>query len=183
MVLTFSSYKVLQKGSKAPDFNLPATNEKKYSLKDFEEKNLLIIFMCNHCPYVVPKFDYFKKLEKKYSKDLQIIGINSNDAEKYPEDSFEKMKQYSKEYNFNFVYLFDETQKVAKKYGATCTPDPYLFNKEKKLIYHGRFDENHGGSHNEAKTNEMELAIKQLIAGEKITIETLPSSGCSIKWK
>ena len=185
MTLTPSSYKILVKGSQAPDFSLPGIDGKNYSLADFKgKKALLVIFMCNHCPYVVPKMDYFVELQKKYGdKGLQVVGINSNDAANYPEDSFEKMKEYAEGRGLNFPYLFDETQEIAKAYGAECTPDPFLFNGEMKLQYHGRFDDAHGDSHSEGKTSEMEDAIEQVLEGKKVTVETLPSMGCDIKWK
>jgi peroxiredoxin len=185
MTLTPSSYKLLVKGSKAPDFNLPGIDGKEYSLKDFKgKKAVLIIFMCNHCPYVVPKMDYLVELQDRYGPaGLQIVGINSNDAVNYPEDSFEKMKEYAERYGFNFPYLFDETQKIAKAYGAECTPDPFLFDGEMKLKYHGRFDDAHGKPHADGKTSEMEDAIKQVLEGKEVTVETLPSMGCNIKWK
>ncbi len=185
MTLTASSYKVLSKDSSAPDFSLPGVDGRTYSLADFEgKKALLVIFMCNHCPYVVPKMDYFVELQKRYGSDgLQVVGINSNDARNYPEDSFDKMKEYAEEHGFNFPYLHDETQEIAKAYGAVCTPDPFLFDKELKLQYHGRFDDAHGKPHSEGKTSEMEDAIKQVLAGKEVAVETLPSIGCNVKWK
>ena len=185
MVYTYSSYKVLQKGSKAPEFSLKGIDEKKHSLKEFKgKKTLLAVFMCNHCPYVKPKVSKLNELQKKYSsKGLQIIGINSNDTEKYPDDSFEKMKEFAEEKKINFPYLIDETQETAKNYGAACTPDPFLFNEKLELVYHGRIDDAHGESHEKAKTNELEEAVKQLLEGKKITVETLPSAGCNVKWK
>lgn len=185
MTLTSSSYRILNKDSSAPDFNLPGVDGKNYSLAEFiGKKALLVIFMCNHCPYVVPKMDYFVELQNKYGdKGLQIVGINANDAQNYPEDSFEKMKEYAGEYGFNFPYLYDESQEVAKAYGAECTPDPFLFDFEMKLKYHGRFDEVHGKKHSEGKTSEMEDAIRQVLAGEEVSVESVPSMGCNIKWK
>jgi len=177
MTLTYSSYKKLGKGDSAPEFDLPGIDEKNHSLE--KGKPVLIIFMCNHCPYVIPKFDYFIELQDKYP-GLLVIGINSND---YPEDSFEKMKEYAEKYSFNFLYVFDENQETAKAYGAECTPDPFLFDGDLKLVYHGRFDDAHAKIHEDGKTSEMENAIKQLLAGEEITVETLPSCGCNIKWK
>ena len=184
MVLT-SRYDVLSNGDKAIYFSLLNVDGKLYSLDDFTKaKALLIIFMCNHCPYVKPKMSYFVELQKKYSsKSLQLVGINSNDPTNYPDDDFEGMKKISNEKGFNFPYLFDETQETAKKYGAVCTPDPYLFNQKKELVYHGRFDDAHGKPHAEAKTKEMEDAIDQLLSNGIVKIETLPSMGCSIKWK
>ncbi len=185
MTLTYSSYKVLARGSRAPDFRLKATDGKTYSLADFKgKKALLLIFMCNHCPYVVPKMDYFVELQGGYSGEgLQVVAINSNDAVNYPEDSFDRMKDYVLKYGFNFPYLFDERQEVAKAYGAECTPDPFLFDSDLKMAYHGRFDDAHGKSHAEGKTSEMEDAIRQLLAGQQVTVESLPSFGCNIKWK
>ncbi len=185
MVLTFSSYKKLQREATAPDFSLKGIDGKTHNLKEIKGENAtLIIFMCNHCPYVIPKFEYMVELQEKYgAKGLRIIGINSNDFEKYPEDSFEKMKQYAKEKKFNFYYLIDETQQIAREYGAECTPDPFLFDNDLKLVYHGRFDNAHKLKHNEGKTAEMEDAIKQIISGDNVTIESLPSCGCNIKWK
>jgi len=185
MTLTASSYKVLNRDSVAPDFRLTGVDGKEYSIADFKgNKAVLVIFMCNHCPYVVPKFDYFVELQKNYGAEgLAVVAINSNDTEKYPEDNFEKMKEYSEKNNFNFPYLLDKTQEVAKAYGAECTPDPFLFDSEMKLKYHGRFDDAHGEAHSAGKTSEMEDAIKQVLAGEEVTVESLPSMGCNIKWK
>lgn len=186
MVLTPSSYKVLRRGDLAPQFSgLKGTDGKEYSLSDFQgKKALLIIFMCNHCPYVIPKFGYFVELQEKYGEQgLQVIGINCNDPINYPDDDFEQMKQVAAEHSFNFVYLIDETQDTARKYGAVCTPDPFLFDSEMKLVYHGRFDDAHRKSHSEGTTSEMEDATKQVLSGEKVTVESLPSMGCNIKWK
>jgi peroxiredoxin len=138
--------------------------------------------MCNHCPYVQPKFSYLKELQKKYEENLVIIGINTN-SEVVEEDSFENMKEYYKKFNFNFVYLDDSTQEVAKKYGAECTPDPFLFDAEQKLVYHGRFDDAHMQAHHRAKTKELEEAIEELIAGKEVTVKEEPSCGCNVKWK
>lgn len=183
MVLRPSSYKVLQRGSSAPDFRLKGTDGKEYSLSDFKGRALLIIFMCNHCPYVQPKMEYFAELQKRYGPKLQVVGINSNDTVNYPEDSLEKMKEYAKRYGFNFPYLIDETQKTARVYGAECTPDPFLFDDSMKLAYHGRFDDAHGKPHSAGKTAEMEEAIRQVLEGAEVTVESLPSMGCNIKWK
>lgn len=185
MSLTFSSYKKLTTGIIAPSFSLRGIDGKTHKLEQIKgSKATLVIFMCNHCPYVVPKMAYFVELQNKYGKDgLQIIGINSNDQVTYPQDSFEKMKEYAKEKKFNFYYLFDEDQEIARSYGAECTPDPFLFDNELKLRYHGRFDEAHGKPHSEGKTSEMEDAIKSVLSGSEISVQTLPSCGCNIKWK
>jgi len=185
MTYTFSSYKVLKNGDTAPDFSLPGTDGKNHSFMDYKDaKAVLIIFMCNHCPYVKPKIGKLIDLDHKFREQgLRIIGINANDAENYPEDSFEKMVEFVNEKGINFEYLFDESQEVPKKYGAVCTPDPFLFDKDMKLVYHGRIDDAHGKPNSDAKTNELEQAINQLLSGEKVSVETLPSAGCNIKWK
>lgn len=185
MVLTFSSYKKLQKGAAAPSFSLKGIDERTHKLEELKGKEAtLIIFMCNHCPYVVPKFQYTVELGKRYrDRGLSIIGINSNDTDTYPEDNFEKMKEYAQKHGFNFVYLIDETQQVAKEYGAECTPDPFLFDKNLKLVYHGRFDDAHRKTHEEGTTAEMENAIKETLEGKAVSISSLPSCGCNIKWK
>ena len=151
-----SQYDVLKKGSLAPDFNLLGTDNKKHSLNSLKGKKFtLIVFMCNHCPYVIPRLDELNKLNEK----INVIGINPNDPEKYIEDSFENMKKL----RVKFPYLIDETQEIAKKYGAVCTPDPFLFDENLKLIYHGRIE-------------DIEKALTS-------SIEEIPSQGCSIKWK
>lgn len=182
MALTYSKYNALKKEDKAPEFKLKGTDEKTHSLSEFKGKNLLIVFMCNHCPYVQPKFSYLKELQKKYEKHLTVIGINTN-SEVVVEDSFEKMKEYSKKFNFNFLYLDDNTQEVAKSYGAECTPDPFLFDSKQKLVFHGRFDDAHMQAHHRANTSEIEDAIKQLITGRKVSVKEEPSCGCNVKWK
>ncbi len=185
MSLEYSNDRILERNDEAPGFDLEGIDGKNHSLEEFRgKKAVLIIFMCNHCPYVVPKMEYIVELQSKYGKEgLQVVAINSNDSVKYPEDSFEKMKEYAEEYGFNFPYLIDKTQEIAKAYGAMCTPDPYLFDSELKLRYHGRFDDAHAKSHEEGKTSEMEDAVQRLLAGEEITAEFNPSCGCSIKWK
>lgn len=185
MSLTFSSYKKLTTGTHAPLFNLKGIDGKSHKLEDIKgAKATLVIFMCNHCPYVVPKMEYFVQLQNKYGKDgLQIVGINSNDPVTHPEDNFEKMKEYARNRKFNFYYLIDETQEIARSYGAECTPDPYLFDSQLKLKYHGRFDEAQGRPHQSSKTSEMEDAIKSVLSGSEVTVQSLPSCGCNIKWK
>lgn len=183
MVLVSSRYDILKRGERAIDFALQGIDGKIYSLANFSKANaLLIIFMCNHCPYVKPKMDYFVELQKHYSPGLQVVGINPNDPTDYPEDNLDGMKQTAREQEFNFPYLIDEKQKIAIEYGAICTPDPYLFNEKHELSYHGRFDDAHKLSHNEAKTSELEDAIKQVLAEKEVTVPTMPSMGCSIKW-
>ena len=184
MALMGSTYRVLKRGDSAPDFRLKAIDGRMYSLNDFGKPVLLIIFMCNHCPYVKPKMDYFKKLQTRYGdKGFQLIAINPNDPTAHPEDSFDGMKQIAMELGFNFYYLHDETQEVAKKYGAVCTPDPFLFDEQRKLVYHGRVDDAHKMPHEQAKSNDLEDAINQLLEKGKVMVDNVPSMGCSIKWR
>jgi len=173
----------LKNGYKAPDFSLPATDGKTYSLSDFKDtKALLIIFMCNHCPYVKPKFDEINRISKDFKKDgFVVIGINSNDANFVEEDSFNNMKKIAEEKDFQFYYLYDETQEIAKEYGATCTPDPFLFDEKQKLIFHSRIDDTHADE--PANIHEMYEAIEEYFETGTITLEQSPSMGCSIKWK
>ncbi len=131
----------LKTGDVAPGFSLKGIDDKMHSLEDYSKKGLLVIFMCNHCPFVKAKIDAIKELHDKFKNDISIVGINSNDSVKYPDDDFESMKAVAKEKGLEIDYLVDETQEIAKKYGAVCTPDPFLFDSEKKLIFHGRIDD------------------------------------------
>ncbi len=178
------SQQTLKKGDTAPNFHLKGIDGKIYSLASFNDANaLLIVFMCNHCPYVRAKFDVMKGLVDKYGKKgLTLVGINSNDPVKYPDDSFENMKKTAKEQGFNFVYIFDDTQDVARAYGAVCTPDPFLFDKKRTLVYHGRLNNAMSPDHLPTQ-HDMDDVIGDLISGRKIAKDFLPSQGCSIKWK
>lgn len=182
MVLLASKYKILKKGETAPAFKLPATDGKTYSLKDLSgSKATLIIFMCNHCPYVLPKINEIKRIAVDFkSQGLAVIGINPNESLNYPEDGFEKMKEYFRKWQIPFYYLRDETQDVAKSYGAVCTPDPFLFDVNLKLIYHGRITDVHG---KEGGTPELYEVIDEFLRTGKISRQEKPSMGCSIKWK
>ena len=156
---------------------------KNHKLADYtNQQGILIIFMCNHCPYVKAKTDALNELYEKFGSKVAIIGINSNDSTDYPEDSFENMKKTAEEKNFKFDYLVDDTQEIAKKYGAMCTPDPFLFDSEKKLVFHGKLD-NAMKPDAEATEKTMINNIEKLLAGEKIEKDFDPSIGCSIKWK
>ena len=182
MVLLESQIK-LQTGDQAPDFDLMGIDDNKHSLKDYVDyEALLVIFMCNHCPYVKAKVEAIKELHEKFKDKVAIIGINSNDAVKYPDDSFDAMKNVAAEKGIKFDYLVDETQEIAKKYGAMCTPDPFLFNKERKLVFHGRID-NAMKPEDTATEKTMIGVIEKLLSGEKIEKDFDPSIGCSIKWK
>ena len=182
MVLLESQIK-LKTGDIAPDFKLLGIDDKEHSLKDYENyKGILVIFMCNHCPYVKAKVDALNELYTKFGDKIAVIGINSNDSTDYPEDSFEAMKQTAREKGFGFDYLVDETQEIAKKYGAMCTPDPFLFNSKKQLIFHGKID-NAMKPDDEVTEKTMIKNMQRLLDDERIQKDFDPSIGCSIKWK
>ncbi|MDI1495146.1 MAG: thioredoxin family protein [Cenarchaeum symbiont of Oopsacas minuta] len=182
MVL-LESTQSLKTGDKAPDFDLLGIDGFNHSLSSYAEYDaILVIFMCNHCPYVKAKVDAINKLYERYSKHVAIIGINSNDAIKYPDDSFDNMKIVATEKGIKFDYLYDKSQEVAKAYGATCTPDPFLFNSDGKLVFHGRID-NAMKPEDIATEKTMMDNIGILLNGGKIEKDFDPSIGCSIKWK
>lgn len=157
---------------KALPFQLPGTNNQVYTLDYFGNYNyLLIVFMCVHCPYVQAIESELIYLKDKYmASGLEIVGINSNDAEKYPEDSLEGMKNRANKMRYNFVYLHDFDQDVAKAYGAVCTPDIFLFKKTRELVYRGRL-------------KEVPEVLECLKEGTVFNKDMIPSQGCSIKWK
>ena len=181
MAKTLSS-QTLKKNDTAPSFRLMGTDDKFYSLEDFRSKCLLIVFICNHCPYVKARIADLVSLQNKFStSELQIVGINSNDPS-YQDEGFENMVKFSKQNILNFPYLMDETQQIAKSYGAVCTPDPFLFDQNRRLVFHGKI--------NDAMEPEMtphvhvmEKNIRKLLNGEIIEKDFDPSIGCSIKWK
>lgn len=182
MVLLESEIK-LNKGDKAPDFELLGIDDKKHAFEDYKKYDgILVIFMCNHCPYVKAKIDAIKEIHKKYGNKIAVVGINSNDPTNYPDDNFENMKKVAAERGLEFDYLVDDTQEVAKRYGATCTPDPFLFDKEGKLVFHGRID-NAMSPEDTPTEKTMIKNIEKLLAGEDIEKDFEPSRGCSIKWK
>lgn len=177
--------KMVPLGNEAPYFELPDFNGKKWSFKDFpNSKGYLIIFMCNHCPFV--KFIQKKLVEivKIFQeKRIAVFGINSNDFISYPEDSPENMKKVSKTLGYTFPYLIDETQEVAKNYGAQCTPDFFLYDKELKLYYRGQMDSSRPTNGLKPTGEDLINAVEKLIKGEKSPKIQKPSMGCSIKWK
>ena len=181
MVLLKSAV-VLKTGDSAPDFNLLGIDDKKHSLSEFRNRPLLVIFMCNHCPYVQAKVDAMNEIYEKFKDKISLVGINSNDPTNYLDDSFENMKKFAKEKNIKFTYLVDETQEVAKKYGAVCTPDPFLFNRGFRLVFHGRID-NSMKPEDKATEKTMIHNLEKLLGGKKIEKDFDPSMGCSIKWK
>ena len=171
-------------GTVAHDFQLEGTDGKSYSLSSFVDREVLaIIFMCNHCPYVKAVLKRLIDLQNAFiDRGVQFIGINPNDAMRYPDDSLENMKIIAKENDFSFPYLIDPSQKTAKEYDAVCTPDLYVYSKERKLRYRGRIDDN--WEHPEKVTRQdLKLALESILAGQLVANEQIPSMGCSIKWK
>ena len=183
-IMTLLESLKLPMGDSIIDFNLPATDGKTYSPSDFEDKKILvIIFMCNHCPYVHAVIDRLIAIQSDYSdKGVQLIAINANDSENYPEDSFESMKDFVAERGVNFVYLHDEDQSTAKAYSAQCTPDIYMFDSSRKLVYHGRIDDN-WQEESAVTKNELRDVLDAVLENRPITEKQLPTIGCSIKWK
>ena len=175
---------ICQFGTKAISFNLKGIDEKIYNLEKIKGKNgTLIMFICNHCPYVKGVVDRLvSDISYLQQKGIGCAAIMSNDVNNYPEDSFENMKKFSKDNNFTFPYLYDETQEIAKSYGAVCTPDFFGYNKNLELQYRGRLD-NSGISGEELKDKELLNAFDQIIKSGNGPKEQTPSMGCSIKWK
>ena len=175
---------ICQFGTKAISFSLNGVDKQIYSLEQIKGKNgTLVFFICNHCPYVKGVIDRLvSDIENLQKKGIGCVAIMSNDAKKYPEDSFDNMKKFSKDNNFTFPYLYDETQEVAKLYGAVCTPDFFGYNKDLELQYRGRLD-NSGISGESLKEKELLKAFDQIIKEGKGPKEQKASMGCSIKWK
>ncbi len=172
-------------GLKAPPFTLPATDGKTYSLADVKgERGTLVMFICNHCPYVQGSIDRAiadaKALEPL---GIKTVAICSNDAASYPEDSFPNMRAFAKQHGFPFPYLHDETQKVARAYGAVCTPDYFGFNDKLELVYRGRLDEGRTEPPRKGAKRELLEAMTSVAKTGKAPAEQAPSVGCSIKWK
>jgi peroxiredoxin len=183
MALTPST--MLPLGTTAPDFQLPDTNGRTVSLADFKNAPaLLVIFMCNHCPYVIHIRAELAQLARDYVvKNVAIVGINSNDAKNYPDDSPAKMKSEVKNAGYIFPYLYDEMQAVAKSYHAACTPDFFLFDRGRRLVYRGQFDASRPGNGIPATGKDLRAAIDAVLAGKTTSEFQAPSMGCNIKWK
>jgi thiol-disulfide isomerase/thioredoxin len=183
MALTPST--MLPLGTMSPDFKLPDTNGKIVSAADFKDAPaLLVIFMCNHCPYVVHIRAGLAQLARDYApKHVAIVGINSNDAANYPDDSPAKMKVEVKSAGYIFPYLHDGTQVAAKAYRAACTPDIYLFDKNRKLVYRGQFDGSRPGNGIPVTGKDLRAALDAVLVGQPVSPSQKASIGCNIKWK
>ena len=183
MVLTPSTMQEL--GIKAPDFTLPDATGGHFSLADCSiKKGLLVIFICNHCPYVIHiRQKLVEKIQEYQAQGITVVAINSNDFNAYPDDNPVNMAHDSKAHGYTFAYLIDEQQEVAKAYGAACTPDFFLFDAEQKLVYRGQFDSARPGKDEPVTGTDLSLAIKELVGGKPVSSEQRASMGCNIKWK
>lgn len=176
---------MLPLGTTAPAFELPGTDGNVVSIDQFDgSKALLVIFMCNHCPYVIHVAEELAALANDYAdQGVTVVGINSNDAEKYPDDSLEAMVKEKAARGYSFPYLFDNDQSVAIAYSAACTPDFFLFDADKRLVYRGQLDSSRPKTDIPVTGNDLRAAIDAVIGGKLPTADQRPSIGCNIKWK
>lgn len=176
---------MLELGTPAPDFALPDPSGKVYRLSDFSDSPaLLVVFMCNHCPYVKhiqPALAAFAR--ELGPRGLAVVGINANDVASYPEDRPEKMAEEARAAGYTFPYLYDESQAVAKAYRAACTPDFYLFDRGRRLVYRGQFDDSRPSNGIPVTGQDLRAAVEAVLAGRTVAPEQKPSIGCNIKWK
>ncbi|MBI3318799.1 MAG: thioredoxin family protein [Candidatus Omnitrophica bacterium] len=185
MALTPSTM-ILPLGAKAPDFELKdAVSGKTISLSTFSgKKALLVMFICRHCPYVVHVKEELARLGRDYApKEAGIVAISANDAKGTPDDAPEKLKEMAGELKFSFPFCHDETQEVAKAFTAACTPDFFLFDGERKLVYRGQLDDSRPGNGKPVTGKELRAALEAVLAGSPVSPHQMPSMGCNIKWK
>lgn len=176
---------MLPLGTPAPDFALPDVDGKTVKLADFaDSKGLLVVFMCNHCPFVIHLAEALAAFGEEYlAKGLAMVGISSNDVDNYPADSPDKMALEAEARGYTFPYLYDGSQDVAKAYRAACTPDFFLFDADHKLVYRGQFDSSRPDSGVKPTGADLRAACDAVLAGKKPSEKQLPSIGCNIKWK
>lgn len=184
MALTES--RAITLGTAAPHFSLPDTvTDRTVSIDQLADKRgLLVVFMCNHCPYVKHLADGLAAFAREYAgKGLAVVGINANDVESYPADHPDRMKEEAGRRGYVFPYLFDESQEVARAYGAACTPDFFLFDEDRRLAYHGQFDDSRPGNGKPVTGRDLRAAADSVLAGRQPSDNQTPSIGCSIKWR
>jgi peroxiredoxin len=176
---------MLPLGTKAPDFSLPNVDGKRIALSDLQgAPALLVVFMCNHCPYVKHVAAGLATLAGEYqAKGVAVVGISANDVAGFPEDAPAKMVEESRTRGYSFPYLYDESQAVAKAYRAACTPDFYLFDKQQKLVYRGQMDSSRPGSDVPVTGEDLRAALDAVLSGRPVSDKQKPSIGCNIKWK
>jgi peroxiredoxin len=174
----------LQLNEKAPDFKLPATDGKTYSLDDFSDADVLVLFFtCNHCPYVIGSDEITRSTADKYSaRGVRFVAINSNSKNTYPEDDFSHMVERMSKHKFPWVYLYDESQEIALKYGGLRTPHFYVFDKDRKLIYTGRGIDTPRDS-SKMTVNDLENALEEHLSGKTVSVPLTNPIGCNIKWE
>jgi len=172
-------------GTPAPDFALPDLDGELVRRSDFEgAPALLVMFICNHCPYVVHVRDAMTRLAREYqARGVAVVGIQPNDVVRYPDDAPERMRAVAAEHGFTFPYLYDETQEVAKAYRAACTPDFFLYDGDGRLAYRGQMDKARPGNGEPVDGADLTRAVDAVLAGQPVTDEQWPSMGCNIKWK
>ena len=183
MVATNST--MLPLGTRAPDFQVPDPSGKEVALSDFRNaRGLVVVFMCNHCPYVKHLRAGLAQLARDYQpRGISVVGINSNDVSNYPADSPANMAEEARSAGYIFPYLYDATQGVAKAYRAACTPDFYLFDQDQRLVYRGQFDDSRPGNALPVTGEDLRDAIDALLAGQPVAPNQKTSLGCNIKWK
>ena len=183
--MTLTSSIMPELGTRAPDFRLPDTQGNEVSSSDFDHyKGLLVIFMCNHCPYVKHIREALAAFARRNEpRSLAVVGINANDASTHPADSLEKMVEEVQTVGYTFPYLHDETQEVAKAYRALCTPDFFLYDENRRLAYRGQFDDSRPGNNVEVTGKDIQSAVDSLLDGRDVPHDQKPSVGCNIKWK
>ena len=182
MALTPST--MVDLGTPAPEFSLPDTAGRTVSVTDFRGNPVLVMFICNHCPYVQHLRRHLAETCRSYrDKGLAIVAINSNDAASYPDDSPKKMAEEVKNIGYTFPYLYDESQDVAQAYHAACTPDFFLFDRDHKLVYRGQYDGSRPGNNVPLTGSDLKSAMDAVLAGQAPSKQQQPSMGCNIKWK
>jgi len=184
MALTAST--MLPLGTKAPDFNLPdVISNQTISIANFVgKKALLVMFICQHCPFVKHVQHQLAQIGRDYLKqDVAIVAISANDVNKYPDDAPEKLKAMAEELGFTFPFCYDESQETAKTYTAACTPDFFLFDADQRLVYRGQLDNSRPSNEQPVDGHDLRTALEQVLAGQSVSQDQKPSIGCNIKWK
>jgi len=176
---------MLPLGTRAPDFRLPDPSGRVWARDDFAgAPALLVMFLCNHCPYVRHIRDALASATREFQeRGVAVVGINSNDIAAYPDDAPERMEEEARAVGYEFPYLFDETQEVASAYRAACTPDFFVFDGGRRLVYRGQFDDSRPANRRNVTGADLRAAIDAVLTGRAVTLEQQPSMGCNIKWK
>jgi peroxiredoxin len=175
---------MLKLGTPAPEFSLPDTDGRIVSLSDFGDQPVLVMFLCNHCPYVKHVADKLATLAKEYQqRGVAVVAINSNDVASHPDDHPDRMREEKERRGYTFPYLYDESQEVAKAYRAACTPDFFLFDKRRRLVYRGQLDDSRPSNDVPVTGRDLRAALDAVLKDAPVPVEQTPSVGCNIKWK